>query len=388
MNVQKIKVNPRAAQIHDDVEQTANALVRGFDRTMAFLHLGGRKGDYDDVHYEFVGGAKDDLRRKHYDKSLRFLWKAEKHAPWSSFKDCTAEERALLKMAEQSLASEERAELHRIGSTEFREMLNATYTPREKQALVNVLALIGHGEAYAWLVSTEVLNEVKSTGGRAALTMQVFEEAKHFVVLRELIQAFECPIPRLSAWEYILLERGFKSKGLEKFFAMNIVVEGFALSLFGMLSAFPGLEILRLFHLDESRHAALPSNYFKEFPMSLWERHSPFRKFRRLSLVLPALPVMMQLESDLAELGIDSFDFGGAMTRKLLHLSERVGFHLPFSTDLLFRFVNALFNTYCKFSRDGHRYRDFVQQETTRGRQELEVERKVFELERPSPDRN
>ncbi len=381
MSFQKIAINPRATRIHDEVERRANSLVRGFDRAMAFLHLGGRKGDYDDLRYEFVGGAKDDLRKQHYDKSLRFLWKAERHAPWSSFKDCTQEELALLQMADRSLAPEERVELQRIGSAEFRAMLDATYTPREKQALVNILSLIGHGEAYAWLVSTEVLNEVKSTGGRAALTMQVFEEAKHFVVLRELIQTFGCPIPRLSAWEYLLLERGFKSKGLEKFFAMNIVVEGFALSLFGMLSSLPGLEILRLFHLDESRHAALPSNYFREFPMSRWERHSPLRKIRRLSLILPALPVMMQLEADFAELGIDAFDFGGSMTRKLIHLAERVGFHLPFSTPVLHGLVNRIFNTYCKYSRDGHRLRDFVQQETTRGRRELEVERKVFEMD-------
>lgn len=52
-----------------------------------------------------------------------------------------------------------------------------------------MLSAIGHGEAYAWLVSAELLGHVKSTGARAALTMQVLEEAKHFVVLRELLRA-------------------------------------------------------------------------------------------------------------------------------------------------------------------------------------------------------
>lgn len=223
-----------------------NTLVRGYDEVMGRLHLGGRKGDYDDIHYEFNGGAKDQLRKKHYDKSMRLLWKAEDQAPWLGFRDCTVEELTLLSMAEKSMDREELRELKRVRSQDCRHTIMTEYTERERQAIVNVLSLIGHGEAYAWLVSTGLLNEVKSTGAPSALTMQVLEEAKHFVVLRELLQAFECEIPRMPIWEYLLLERGFKSKGVEKFFAMNVVVEGFALGLFGMMSTLPGLEILRL----------------------------------------------------------------------------------------------------------------------------------------------
>ena len=56
---------------------------------------------------------------------------------------------------------------------------------------MNLLTPVAHGEAYAWLVAADLLQDVKSTGARAAFTMQVLEEAKHFVVLRELIQAFD-----------------------------------------------------------------------------------------------------------------------------------------------------------------------------------------------------
>ena len=116
----------------------------------------------------------------------------------------------------------------------------------------------------------------------------------------------------MSIYEYLLLERGFKSKGVEKFFAMNVVVEGFALGLFGMMSTLPGLEILRLFHRDESRHTALPANYLKEFPLTKWQQRNPFAQARRLSLILPLVPAVALGEEDLAELGIDAFDFAGA----------------------------------------------------------------------------
>ena len=376
--VTNLSINPRVTRLNHTIEQIANTAVRSWDRAMQQAGLGGRKGYYDDEHYEFEGGEQHNLRTKHYDKSLRLLWKAEEHAPWSSFRDCTRDEETMLAMTKKSLSKEERALRTRLASKEFAQELDQHYTMRQKQAIVNILSLIGHGEAYAWLVSTELLNEVRSTGGRAALTMQVLEEAKHFVVLRELIRAFNCPVPRMNAWEYVLLERIYKSKGLEKFFGMNVVVEGFALSLFGMMSPLPGLEMLKLFHRDESRHTALPGNYLKEFPLSRWQMSNPANRMRRLVTVLAALPVLLHVEDDLAVLGIDAFDLAGSLARKVLKLSERVGFRLPMSYDHAGLILNKLFNAYCKSTREGFAERNFLLSETTVGDEELELEKEIF----------
>src|SRR5690606_15778593 len=165
------------------------------------------------------------LRKKHYDKSLRLLWKAEDHAPFLGFRDCTAVEKQLHDMALRAMNDEERAQVSRLSTAEYKALLDREYTRREKEAIVSVLSAIGHGEAYAWLVSAQLLAEVKSTGARAALTMQVLEEAKHFLVLRELVRAFDVPIPRLSAPEYLMLEQVLKAKGTEKLFGMNVLVE-------------------------------------------------------------------------------------------------------------------------------------------------------------------
>ncbi len=378
MEVQPLEINDRVAQTSVFVESIANAAIRDFDRVTGWLRLGGRKAPYDDVEYEFLGGAKDNIRKQHYDKSMRLLWKAEEEAPWSSFKDCTSDERLLLAMSDKSLNKEEKSELKRITSADFRAMLDREYTPEQKQAIVNILSLIGHGEAYAWLVSTEVLNQVKSTGARAALTMQVLEEAKHFVVLRELLLAFDCDIPRMSAWEYLLLERVYKAKGLEKLFGMNVLVEGFALSLFGLMANMPGLEVLRLFHRDESRHTALPVNYFREFPMSWWQKRNPLARLARLNMLLPALPLIAQAESDMAILGIDVFDFGGSLVRKIGFLAERVGFYLPIPASALSVSINELFNAYCQLTRPEFERHNFLDAETTAGEEERKVEEEVF----------
>ena len=378
MHFEKLPVNGRVAALNRNVERAFNTLVRTYDKARSKVGLRGRAAAYDDEAYEFEGGANDALRKKHYDKSLRLLWKAEAVAPWSTFHDASDGEKALIDAAERSMTDAEKNARARLSSAEFRALLDREYTPAEKKAIVSILSAIGHGEAYAWLVSASMLGEVKSTGARAAVTMQVMEEAKHFVVLRELVQAFGVEVPRLTGWEYVVLERTLKAKGLDRFFGMNVLVETIALNIFGLLSDKPGLEVLRLFHLDESRHTALPDNYFKEFPMSAGQKRSLRRRFARLDMALPIVPLVFLLEPDLAEIGVDIFDFGGAVLRKAIVLSERAGFFLPLKGEHLLAAFNAVFNGYCFATREGHQWRDYMSAETTRGAAEAAVEREIF----------
>jgi hypothetical protein len=360
MRFRKLDTNRLAAGVNRRVETAANHVIRSLDRARGRVRLGGRRAPYNDEAYEFDGGPAAALQRKHYEKSLRLLWKAETHAPWSGMRDDTAEEKRLRDQAFRAMSEEEKAEHARMTRPEFRELLDREYTQREKEAIVAVLAGIGHGEAYAWLVSSDLIGRVKSTGARAALTMQVLEEAKHFLVLRELVRAFEVPIPRQSAWEYLLMEGVMKAEGVEKLFGMNIVVEGIALSFFHTLQDLPGLEVLRLFHLDEARHAALPSNYFKEFPLSWAQRNHPIRRARRLKMILPALALIPHIEEDLAEIGVDAFDFGGAIIRRIAVLSERNGFAFPLPYDMLLRMLDEAFHLYCRATRRDHQRRAFL----------------------------
>ncbi|MBI2388081.1 MAG: hypothetical protein HYV09_00570 [Deltaproteobacteria bacterium] len=378
MHFVKLPVNERAVKMNRDVERVVNRAVRTYDAVMGKLRLGGRRAAYDDEAYEFIGGAKDELRRKHYDKSLRLLWKAEHAAPWSTFKDAGEAEKALMNAAERAMTDAERAARAKITSKEFRAALDREYTPEQKRALVSILSKIGHGEAYAWLVSASMLNEVKSTGARAAVTMQVMEEAKHFVVLRELIQAFDVPIPRQSAWDYLLLEGCLRAKGLDRFFGMNVLVETIALSIFGLLSDKPGLEVLRLFHLDESRHTALPDNYFREFPLTEWQKRNPAARVSRLVMALPAVPLVLFLEAELAELGVDVFEFAGSILRKAVHLAERAGFLLPLPGPQLLSVFNRIFNAYCSVTRGDHQFREYMSADTTHGAAEAAVEKEIF----------
>ena len=354
MNIEQSETNPRVTRALHHIEKVANRFVRSRDRARSAVGLQGRKAQYDDASYEFVGGAGERLRKRHYDKSLRLLWKAEANAPFLDFKDCSPAEKELFTQAVEAMEPEEKRLVEQLSLPEYKAKLNEAYTPRQKQAIVNVLSSIGHGEAYAWLVSAELLGQVKSTGGRAAFTMQVLEEAKHFIVLRELLRAFDVPIPRQSAWDYLFLEGVYKAEGLEKAFGMNVVVESFALTLFGKFGDWPGLELLKLFHLDESRHSALPHSYFSEFPMSKWQQNNPVARWRRLKMILPALGLIVHHEEDMAVLGIDAFELGGGILRKIVNLGERCGFHMILPKDALLSLMDEAFNQYCFLTREDH----------------------------------
>lgn len=382
MEFNALPINENTHKNIEKVEKVLNKTVRGYDRFMGFVGLSGRKGRYDDHNFEFEGGAKDSLRLKHYDKSLRLLWKAEQHAPHTAtdFKDLTKDEKAFLTQAKSALSEQEKVELERFSTEEYKAFINANYTQEQKQAIVNVLSLIAHGEAYAWMVSAEVLTDADSTGGRAAVTMQVLEEAMHFVVLRELLLSWECEIPRFLVWEYLVMERMLKSEGLEKFFGMNVVVENIAMGLFGMFGEMPGLEVLKMFHLDESRHCALPVNYFDEMPMTWWQKNNPISQVRRLSMVLPAIPMLLSIEKDMAILGVDSLEFGGSLVRKVLYMTDRVGFHLVIPPSILTEVLNDSFNLYAKIMREGHERKDFMNAETVTGEDMAKVEKEIFDL--------
>ena len=68
------------------------------------------------------------------------------------------------------------------------------------------------------------------------------------------------------------------------------------------------------------------------------------------------------------------------MLRKIVNLSERVGFHLPGDAEDIVLGINDLFNSYCKVSRSEHSFQKYHTAETTRGEEQLALEREVFQL--------
>ncbi len=303
---------------------------------------------YNDTTAEFIGGDMEGITHRNYEAALRRLWKAEVVAPGLGIHDASPEEVGTQNDAAAGTLREISKMRAKIASDKFEKTLKKHYTPHQRQALARLLSIILHGEAYALFTSASLLPVVKGTGPKLGMAMQVMEEAKHFIVMRELVRRIDRVYPQ-SVWDYELLEGVLKAKPINRLFGMNVVVESIAMNFFSTFATFPGLEdVLKMFHLDESRHSAFPQSYTKESPLSFLERHSPARQLARSMMLLPLFGLLFEIEDDAKAIGMDIFEFGGKCLDKVFRLSERSGFYTTLNRKDAMRAYNLLINSYKK----------------------------------------
>jgi hypothetical protein len=303
---------------------------------------------YDDRTATFIGGDMEGITHRNYETALRRLWKAEVIAPGLGIHDASPEEVAEHNDAAAATLREIGKIRAKIDSDKFLKTIEKNYTPRQRQALAKLLSIILHGEAYALFTSASLLPVVKGTGPKLGMAMQVMEEAKHFIVMRELVKRIDRIYPQ-NVWDLTMLEGVLKAKPMNRLFGMNVVVESVAMNFFSTFATFPGLEdVLKMFHLDESRHSAFPQSYTKEAPLSFLERHSPLRQFGRSWMLLPLFGLLFEIEDDAKAIGIDIFEFGGKCLDKVFRLSERSGFYTTLNRKDAMRLYNVVINAYKK----------------------------------------
>src|SRR6201999_1242888 len=97
---------------------------------------------------------------------------------------------------------------------------------------------------------------------RMAASSQVFDEARHFYILRDYLALLHVPVPPLDPYFATAARSLLASRDLTlKLFAMQILVEGAAQAIFRFLSTQsvePVLsEILPYIERDEARHVGL-----------------------------------------------------------------------------------------------------------------------------------
>jgi hypothetical protein len=159
------------------------------------------------------------------------------------------------------------------GPTVFREAMQkhgGIQLSREKRlALAHPIVDLMWGELAAWIVAAELTERLDDPDARMAASSQVFDEARHFYVLRDYLAALHVPAPRLDPYFAIAIRRLLATRDLTvKLFAMQILAEGAAVVIFRFLADSkiePVLsEILPYVEKDESRHVGLGVLYLPE----------------------------------------------------------------------------------------------------------------------------
>ena len=141
------------------------------------------------------------------------------------------------------------------------------HVPEDKrEAMGHVFAVILWGELAAWNIAADLARVLPDVDAKMAATGQVFDEARHFNVLRDYFARAKITLPPLNPFGRRLLVKILETDSvLEKLYGMQLLVENMALAIFKRVAASniePVLtDLLAYVERDESRHVALGVMY-------------------------------------------------------------------------------------------------------------------------------
>jgi hypothetical protein len=136
----------------------------------------------------------------------------------------------------------------------------------QKEAMGHVFTVLLWGELAAWNVAADLARSLPDVNAKMAATGQVFDEARHFRVLRDYLARAGVTLPKVNPYGRRLLSRLLDTSSLlQKLYGMQLIVETLALAIFKELADSelePVLtDLLRYVERDEARHVALGVMY-------------------------------------------------------------------------------------------------------------------------------
>jgi len=183
--------------------------------------------------------------------------------------------------------------------------------PAEKmEAFARVAAVLLWGELAAWSISADLALKLEDTPAKMAASSQVFDEARHFYVLRDYLWRAGVPVDRLGGWSRMLLVDLLETDNLlYKVVGMQLMVENTALALFKMIADArlePVLsELLYYFERDEARHVGLGVLTLPPILAELGERDTLALWWFQMRIQLVMLAGGLTLRDAFTTLGVD-----------------------------------------------------------------------------------
>ena len=160
----------------------------------------------------------------------------------------------------------------------------------KKRALAEIFSTILWGELAAWSISADLALQLEDTEAKMAATSQVFDEARHFYVMRDYLLALDVEIPPLDGYTHTVLTELLDTERLvDKLLGMQLIVESIAVTLFrGVAQAGvePVLsELMPYFERDEARHVGLGVLYLPKLLAGLGRIEAARLKLLQLKIV-------------------------------------------------------------------------------------------------------
>ena len=199
----------------------------------------------------------------------------------------------------------------------------------KKEAFARVASVLLWGELAAWSISADLALKLEDTPAKMAASSQVFDEARHFYVLRDYMWRAGIPIQRLGGWSRQLLVELLETENLlYKVVGMQLLVESTAVVMFRQLAEAniePVLsELLYYFERDEARHVGLGVLSLPKVLEGLSDREALalwwFQTRMQLQMIAGGMtinPAFVALGIDPAEMNLRGFRYHNEILRRM-----------------------------------------------------------------------
>ena len=180
----------------------------------------------------------------------------------------------------------------------------------KRAALGAVLSVLMWGELAAWKIAAQLADRLEQMPPKLAATSQAHDEARHFYVLVDYLQALGHTPGPLDRRARLLLESSLQTQDVvKKVMGMQLMIEALALTVFQSLreaQVEPVLtELLRYYEKDEARHVGLGLQFLPDQLQRLSKVRTAELLAFEVQLMLAALLELKALEPHFRVLGVD-----------------------------------------------------------------------------------
>jgi len=199
----------------------------------------------------------------------------------------------------------------------------------KREAFSRVASVLLWGELAAWSISADLALKLEDTPAKMAASSQVFDEARHFYVLREYLWRAGLPVAKLGGWSRRLLVELLETENLlYKVVGMQLLVESTAVVMFrklGEAKLEPVLtDLMYYFERDEARHVGLGvltlpavlEGLSDREALSLWW----FQTKMQLEMIAGGMtinPAFLELGIDPADMNLEGFRYHNEIMRRM-----------------------------------------------------------------------
>ena len=199
----------------------------------------------------------------------------------------------------------------------------------KKDAFAKVAAVLLWGELAAWSISADLAVKLEDTPAKMAASSQVFDEARHFYVLRDYLWRAGINVEKLGGWSRRLLVELLETENLlYKVVGMQLLVESTAVIMFRKIAEAklePVLtELLYYFERDEARHVGLGVLTLPDVLEGLSDRDAFalwwFQTKMQLEMIASGMtinPAFLTLGIDPGEMNLEGFRYHNEILRRM-----------------------------------------------------------------------